>query len=165
MELCLERETTINNRTFGQLYLDGRFHCHTLEDAVREKKIKHHTAIPAGRYLVEVSYSPRFKRRLPILRKVPQFTGIRIHPGNSIADTSGCILPGLGRSATRVLRSRLAFNPLLAALENIPGPHWITICHQDSKPTISPPWVSDNPTCRSRPKRRGGRGTGCRRGQ
>ena len=151
MELRLEREDTVQERTFGRLYLDGEFHCYTLEDAVRDKKIKHHTAIPEGRYLVEVTRSPRFKRRLPILRKVPKFTGIRIHPGNTIADTSGGILPGLGRTATGVSQSRLAFAPLLAALEATNGPHWITICHQDSKPIISHPWVLDNPICRVPP--------------
>ena len=147
MNLWLEREPTINNRTFGRLYINERFHCFTLEDAVRPIKIKHETAIPYGRYLVEVTHSPRFKRRLPLLRKVPNFTGIRIHPGNTIADTSGCILPGLGRTATGVSQSRLAFTPLLAALEENRGPHWITICPQDSKPTISPQWVLDNPIC------------------
>jgi hypothetical protein len=137
MDLRLEREpTTPDGRTYGRLFVDGVFACHTLEDAIRETKIPGQTAIPAGRYLVRITPSARFKRRLPELVNVPNYRGVRIHPGNTIHDTEGCILPGLQRTATGLAKSRLAFDPLLARLERTPGPHWITICLQESKPTI-----------------------------
>lgn len=84
--------------TIGKLFIDGKYFCDTLEDKVRnlpvEKKIMHETAILAGKYEVRVTYSPKFKRNLPLLLGVPQFTGIRIHRGNNARHTSGCILVG-----------------------------------------------------------------------
>jgi hypothetical protein len=134
MELRLEREPTIDERTWGKLYIDNTFYCYTIEDAVRAQKIPGRTAIPAGRYLIRITPSARFKRRLPELIDVPNYKGVRIHPGNTIEDTEGCLLPGLERTTVGVAKSRLAFEPLLARLERAPGPHWITICQQDSKP-------------------------------
>lgn len=136
MELRLEREPTQQERTFGKLYVDGTFYCHTLEDAIRETKIPGRTAIPPGRYQIILTPSARFQRRLPLLLNVPNFVGVRIHPGNTTADTDGCILPGLTRTPTGLAQSRLAFDPLMARLERLAGPHWITICLPDSKPTI-----------------------------
>lgn len=57
-------------------------------------KIAGVTAIPAGTYRVYVTHSPTFKRELPILVNVPQFTGVRIHRGNYQEDSEGCIVVG-----------------------------------------------------------------------
>jgi hypothetical protein len=78
----LKRIKEINNATIGELYKDDKFVCYTLEDKTRPEKIKHETAIPAGDYSIIVNQSPRFKKRLPLLLNVPNFTGIRIHAGN-----------------------------------------------------------------------------------
>ena len=76
----------------------GTFICHSLEDTERDlsssPKIAHHTAIPCGTYKITLSYSPKFRRTLPLVEDVPQFSGIRIHSGNTPNDTSGCILVG-----------------------------------------------------------------------
>lgn len=50
--------------------------------------------IPKGVYPIEYTWSPKFNRLLPLL-KVPHRKGLRIHAGNSAADTKGCILLGL----------------------------------------------------------------------
>lgn len=83
----------------GVLIADVEMMCNTLEDTVRDlkseaDKVYGQTAIPAGRYKVVMSMSPRFKRVLPEILNVPYFTGIRIHRGNAAKDTEGCILPG-----------------------------------------------------------------------
>jgi hypothetical protein len=48
---------------------------------------------------------------------VPNFTGIRIHPGNVAADTEGCILVGQTEGKDFIGNSRAAFKPLFAKLE------------------------------------------------
>lgn len=92
--------------TIGKLYIDGSYFCDTLEDTVREKKIAGITAIPAGEYKVKKTYSPRFKKTLPEILNVPNFTGVRIHTGNTAKDTDGCILLGLNKVKGQVINSR-----------------------------------------------------------
>jgi hypothetical protein len=116
MTITLQREKSDDRRTFGRLSVDGMFECHTLEDPVRTKKIPGVTAIPAGRYEIVVTESPRFKRRLPLLLSVPGFDGVRIHPGTKETDTEGCILTGLGRTSTIITGSRIAFSNLFVKI-------------------------------------------------
>ena len=46
------------------------------------------------------------------------FSGIRIHTGNVIDDTDGCILVGRKRCGTRIAESRIAFRKLMVTLEH-----------------------------------------------
>lgn len=118
MNLQLERLQLDPDVTIGSLSVDGEWACWTCEDTVRAPgvKVPGQTAIPYGRYAVVITMSPRFKRPLPLLQAVPGFTGVRIHPGNTTADTEGCILVGADRHAKSVARSRLAFGNLLIQL-------------------------------------------------
>jgi hypothetical protein len=118
MELRLERKWFTPDDTIGELSVDGVFECFTLEDVVRPGdifmvKIPGETAIPEGRYDVRISFSPKFQTELPEIRNVPDFVGIRIHPGNTAKDTDGCVLVGRSRGVDRVLESRVAFVLLL----------------------------------------------------
>jgi len=103
--LHLQRITPAgHSRTFGKL-LAGDDHrlCYTLEDQVREIpgrpvadwKIKGATAIPAGRYRLTLEDSPRFGPDTLTVRDVPGFDHIRMHAGNTEADTEGCPLLGM----------------------------------------------------------------------
>jgi len=112
MKLRLERGVSAHAATIGELTVDGAFECYTCEDEVREVKIHGETAIPSGTYSVIITPSQRFKRDLPLLENVPNFEGIRIHPGNTSADTEGCILPGRTRTDRTVGESKVAFNAL-----------------------------------------------------
>ena len=48
--------------------------------------------IPNGTYEVRVTYSPRFKRMLPLVMQVPGRSGIRFHRGTKPEHSKGCIL-------------------------------------------------------------------------
>ncbi len=117
MKIVLIRDQFTDKSTIGKLYIDNLFYCHTLEDVVRNEKIKHETAIPYGKYELVVNWSNRFKRQMPLLINVPNFEGIRIHSGNTDKDTSGCILLGETRSKDFIGQSRLAYNRFLKDLQ------------------------------------------------
>lgn len=134
MELKLLRKYCKPSYTIGQLYIDGKYFCDTLEDTVRdlvtEKKVKGRTAIPAGRYRVILNWSPRFGKPLPLLLDVPHFEGIRIHAGNTAKDTEGCILVGENRERGKVLNSRATMDRLMQVLisaNNRKEEMWITV--------------------------------------
>lgn len=118
LNLWLHRHTRTDETTIGTCYVDGRRQCFILEDIERpgQPKIYGQTAIPRGRYEIQITWSPRFKRDLPLLLNVPGFQGVRIHPGNKAADTEGCLLPGETAITDRVLESRIAFDKLFALL-------------------------------------------------
>jgi hypothetical protein len=48
--------------------------------------------IPEGNYPVSVTFSPRFKRILPLIGNVPGRSGIRFHRGTRPEHSKGCIL-------------------------------------------------------------------------
>lgn len=98
--------------TVGKMYIDSVDMCYTLEDVVRPdgEKVYGETAIPAGRYRVDVTYSNRFQCDMPLVLDVPNFEGIRIHPGNTDKDTHGCILVGTGTDGSSLTESRAAYN-------------------------------------------------------
>lgn len=106
MDIVLKRQKRGKQSTLGILSVDGIFNCFVLEDTdrglasnmplsiIKGLKVFGKTAIPTGRYPVQITYSERFKKMLPILIGVPGFSGIRIHSGNFVTDTDGCQLPG-----------------------------------------------------------------------
>ena len=116
MNLRVIREPSTVAATMGILLIDGVFTCWTLEDVVRPVKIPGETAIPAGRYAVRLSLSQRFQKLLPEVLAVPGFTGIRIHAGNTQADTHGCVLVGRVRAVDRVEESKLALMHVMEQL-------------------------------------------------
>lgn len=121
MELKLNRIFLSSSATIGELWANNTHLCDTLEDRVRPEgeKIYGKTAIPEGTYEMVLSYSPRFKKILPEILNVPNFTGIRIHCGNSSADSSGCVLVGTwdGEKEDWLGNSRIAFNELMSLLQ------------------------------------------------
>lgn len=121
MELKLNRIFLGSSATIGELLVNDKHLCDTLEDRVRPEgeKVYGKTAIPEGTYEVKLTYSPRFKKILPEILNVPNFSGIRIHTGNSSKDTEGCILVGTwdGEKEDWISDSKIAFNKLMSLLE------------------------------------------------
>lgn len=101
------------NFTAGVLTLDGTQIGWTMEDTVRplgpkgEGKIPGQTAIPAGIYQCSVTMSNRFKREMILLDAVPFFNGIRIHGGNTSADSAGCILAARNRNGLGMIQGSI----------------------------------------------------------
>lgn len=118
MDVVLHRKWLRDGYVIGRVYIDGEFFCNSLEDKDRgllqfqsvaeilSVKIAGATAIPAGDYKVTRTYSPRFKRLVPQVMNVKGFSGVRIHAGNSAADTEGCILLGYNTMIGRLSNSR-----------------------------------------------------------
>ncbi len=129
MELILHRTARTDAFTGGILSLVSEAGlpdkpiCQTLEDPIRnlglngEGKVHGRTAIPAGRHRVILSYSNRFKKVMPELVNVPFFDGIRMHTGNTVDDTDGCILVGTRRVEGYLSDSRAAYSRLMPLLQ------------------------------------------------
>lgn len=121
MELTLNRIFLGGSATIGELLINDKHLCDTLEDRVRPEgeKVYGKTAIPEGKYEIELIHSPRFKKILPEILNVPNFSGIRIHTGNSSKDTEGCIIVGTwdGEKEDWVGSSKIAFDKLMSLLE------------------------------------------------
>lgn len=134
MKITLRRKFKGPTYTVGDLSVNGKFFCNTIEDTVRElpatcpdtsrgrscickEKVREKTAIPAGTYRITLEYSSRFKRRMPYLHDVPHFLGILIHTGSTETDSAGCIIVGENTVKGKVLNSRATFGRLYALLE------------------------------------------------
>lgn len=92
----------------GLMFINGEFFCYTLEDVARAEgiKISGVTAIGAGFYDVMLTQSTRFKRLMPLIynqkdlsidNKGIQFTGVRMHGGNTHINTDACICVAFNR--------------------------------------------------------------------
>lgn len=119
MFLWLGRYPSGTKATLGELFVDGVYQCDTLEDVVRDPgvKIPGQTAIPFGTYEVTIDFSPHFNRMMPHVLDVPNFDGIRIHWGNTDADTEGCILLGKRENPDFIDESVATFNAFFTKLQ------------------------------------------------
>ena len=139
MIITLRRIAMKDTYTIGKLYIDGVYFCDTIEDkdrglddsmeesVIKERKVYGETAIPLGTYKVEITYSPKFKKNLPLLIGVKGFEGIRIHSGNTAKDSLGCIIVGKNKKVGMVLDSRATMTKLLKVLTSTKENIWLTI--------------------------------------
>lgn len=130
MKLVLKRIAFKPTYTIGRLYIDGVYECDVIEDCDRglddsmseseiiKKKIYGQTAIPSGTYDVVITYSPKYKRMMPLILGVKGYSGIRIHSGNTAKDTLGCLIVGKNKEVGKVLESRATYNALFKKLSS-----------------------------------------------
>lgn len=120
--LKLIRVTTGVDGTFGVLVKDGVPLCVTLELPWKDNE-RNVSCIPEGSYEFCRVNSPRFGNTFQIAA-VPGRSNILFHAGNTIEDTSGCILLGtsygfmwLTRKMLGVRSSKLALRKFMRRLE------------------------------------------------
>lgn len=133
--MILSRATFTAKTTLGDLWLDSIWQMYTLEPTC-EKQPDVKLAIPMGRFEIVMYDSPRMlakvarwkaegqvlhpviaAARVPLLLKVPGHDFVEMHPGNSLADTHDCILPGFGKAVDYVSHSQDAFIHLVPLIE------------------------------------------------
>ena len=140
MKISVHRRYRKPSYTIGDLYVDGKYFCNTLEDKdrgltnldaledIRAAKVASQTAIPIGTYKVAMNVvSPKYSKvafyrdlcggRVPRVMDVPGFEGILIHAGNTAADTSGCLLVGKNKAVGKVLDSKATFTELYGRMK------------------------------------------------
>ena len=138
MELKLHRRYKGKDYTIGDLYVNGKKFCETLEDTDRglddrmslneiiRGKVYGKTAIPTGVYRVQMgvespkfgsrSWAVRWGGRLPRVLNVKGFEGVLVHCGNTAADTEGCVLVGENKQKGAVINSQATFDRLMSML-------------------------------------------------
>lgn len=128
MEIKLIRKYRNSNYCIDKLYINNTYFSDALEDPdrglissmsltkIQRIKIKGNTCIPYGTYNITITYSPKFKKNLPLVNNVKGFDGIRIHSGNTPKDTSGCILPGFNKIKGQVINSKDTTERLIALI-------------------------------------------------
>lgn len=134
MNIVVDRKWKSNTYTIGIMYINGVRFSETLEDKDRglkssmsemeisSKKVYGQTAIPAGTYIIKMTYSSKFADRLwarkynnkvPEISDVKGFSGVRIHPGNTAEESLGCIFLGRNLEKGKVLQSTMYYYKFL----------------------------------------------------
>lgn len=85
--------------------------------------------VPEGNYLLTLTHSPRFSSKypynkvhsglVPLVNGVQGHSGVRIHVGNYVSDTEGCLLIGNSVAPSMIKDSALAYKNLLTRMTNI----------------------------------------------
>lgn len=146
MELKLIRAYKCDTYTIGHLYMKDKQNgewvrlCDTIEDKDRGLvqtmseanilaiKVKHQTAIPTGKYDIDMTTvsgtfvkKPLYKEfcggRVPRLKYVKGFSGILIHSGTDQDSSSGCIIVGENKVKGKVINSWATFKRIYAILK------------------------------------------------
>ena len=132
-EINIVRIDQTEHSTISKCYVDGRFICFVLEDGEHENKIHGSTRIPGGRYKIRRDRTTKFRYQYGYcwwLQNVPNFTEIKIHKGNWIKDTEGCLLPnkeiGFERGNYYGINSKRAYDALMAELK-FSASHWLDV--------------------------------------
>jgi len=120
--------------TMGELLIEGEHFCFTLEDPwLGNEPFK--SCIPTGTYGVIYTISTRFAREMPRIIGVPGRLGVLLHPGNTDADTEGCVLLGDKQLGQDLLNSRAAFDRFVGWFESVGYEAQVTISNSQSAPS------------------------------
>lgn len=156
MEVLVYRKWPKDGYTIGRVFIDGKLICNSLEDedrglsdameesTIKSRKIYGKTAIPRGRYTIDMdTVSPKFSQkefymevcqgRLPRIKNVKGFEGILIHvaDGPKGADLlEGCIGVGHNKRVGQLCDGKETFKKIYAMMKEAHAkgePIYITI--------------------------------------
>ena len=91
LTITLIRKSQRGNAVFGTLTFPLEMQNGTLEEKVTTLE-NADFLIPAGTYPLRLTWSPRFKKPMPLIDEVPDREGIRIHMGTKPEHSQGCVL-------------------------------------------------------------------------
>ena len=139
MNIKVQRTARKSTYTIGKVYIDGKYFCDSLEDTDRGvtqvmpftptggakgywvtpdhgiiEKVYGKTAIPTGRYDVCSYYWEKHACYVPMLLRVPGFTGILMHNGMTADHSEGCVLLGKNNIIGRLDGDRVYMDALAA---------------------------------------------------
>ena len=122
-KLTLKRYSYSPTATEGRLYLDNKVLCYTLERPNKGNQ-RNVSCVTEGRYSVYHHNRPNGESALILeggtVSQAPEEGkryGILFHPGNSVSDSAGCVLPGYKRKQPEMVHnSKAAMYDLLVAL-------------------------------------------------
>ena len=140
MKILVDRKWKKDTYVIGNLYINGKLFCNTLEDkdrglkqtdslqSIKQRKVYAETAIPTGIYIITLKVkSPKYSAvkwysdlcggYMPRLLNVPGFDGILIHPGTSALDSAGCLLVGKNTIKGKLTQSKDTFAKLYKQLK------------------------------------------------
>ena len=89
--ITLTRRTINGKAVFGTLTFPLETHDAVLEENVTTIENADYL-IPAGTYPLRLTWSPRFRKNMPLIDEVPDREGIRIHMGTRPEHSQGCVL-------------------------------------------------------------------------
>jgi hypothetical protein len=128
-DIYVNRNQFTKHSSISDWIIDGQLCYYGLEDVDRQRqadgsiipwtrdlKIPKETAIAYGRYQLITNYSNRFKRVMPLVLGVPDFTGIRVHDGVTAENTEGCLLIGYEKGIDCLRKSDEAFEEFMGNL-------------------------------------------------
>lgn len=161
MELVLQREASTSKSTPGRLEILGDpLWLHTLELPLGDGLPG--SAIPPGMYLIMMTHSPKFspdshfrmvagqlglETLMPEVVGIPNRSEIRIHWGNVVEDTDGCILIGETATLNFIGASRDAFAslwPRLMAAHGVSEPITLRVRAYEVPPVVPDEVVSQS---------------------
>ena len=139
MKIKIERKARKSGYTIGNVYIDGKYYCDSLEDTdrgvtqvmpfvstggikgywvkpdgSRVEKVCGQTAIPTGLYDCTVQWWAKHKCYAVMLLRVGGFTGILMHNGMTADHSEGCILLGMNKVLGRLDGDRIYMDALAA---------------------------------------------------
>lgn len=118
--IVVERNSRSKDGTLSRILFDGQYFV-GLEP--------YNYIVPSGNYLLTLTHSPRFSSKypynkvhnaqVPLINGVPGHSGVRIHVGNYVSETEGCLLIGSSVAPGMIKHSSVAYQDFLKRMQEI----------------------------------------------